>query len=48
MRKVHWSITATLDYFENIDYLLRDWSKLKSLHLYHEKIYAGYIATQCL
>ncbi|MFO7999738.1 MAG: hypothetical protein R6U46_00735 [Marinilabilia sp.] len=27
MRTVHWNKIARLDYFDNIDYLLRDWSE---------------------
>ena len=27
MRTVHWNKIARLDYFDNIDYLLREWSE---------------------
>jgi hypothetical protein len=27
MRIVHWNKLAKLDYYDNIDYLLRDWSE---------------------
>ena len=27
MRKVHWNKLAVIDYFNNIDYLLREWSE---------------------
>lgn len=27
MRAVHWNKIARLDYYDNIDYLLRDWSE---------------------
>jgi len=27
MRTVHWNKIARLDYYDNIDYLLRDWSE---------------------
>ncbi|MCF8352041.1 MAG: hypothetical protein K9H15_12800 [Bacteroidales bacterium] len=27
MRKVHWNILARSDYYQNIDYLLREWSE---------------------
>jgi hypothetical protein len=27
MRTVHWNKMAKLDYYDNIDYLLRDWSE---------------------
>jgi len=27
MRSIHWNKLARLDYFENIDYLLKEWSE---------------------
>jgi hypothetical protein len=30
MRKVYWNKMAKQDYFDNIDYLLKDWSEKKA------------------
>jgi plasmid stabilization system protein ParE len=36
MRKVFWSNLARLDYFDNIDYLLQDWSEKEAQNFIDE------------
>mgnify|MGYP000963609187 CR=1 FL=1 len=38
MRKIHWNDLARIDYFENIDYLLREWSE-KAAQEFIDEVY---------
>lgn len=46
MRKVHWNKKAKLDYFENIDFLLREWSTKEAQEFIDEVYETEFILKQ--
>ena len=46
MRKVRWNKIARLDYFENIDYLLREWSEKEAQEFIDEVYETEFILKQ--
>lgn len=43
MRKILWNKKAKADYFENIDYLLKNWSEKEAQNFIDEVAYIEYI-----